>query len=139
MDQNKSSIIKEKLEISKEDESPSKLDRLQFKKIKMDESEKQEQFIECYINNNHKNRIYKFKDNTITTTKYNLLTCIPKGLLYQFSHLSNASFLFTAIIQRIPIISPLTSLTAIIPLIFVLGVNMIRESFEDLSRGKYDK
>ena len=41
MDQNKSIMIKEKLEISKEAESPSKLDRLQFKKIKMDESEKQ--------------------------------------------------------------------------------------------------
>ena len=92
-----------------------------------------------FINNNHKNRIYKFKDNTISTTKYNLFTVIPKGLLYQFSHLSNVYFLFTSIIQRIPIISPITSLTAIIPLIFVLEVSMIRETFEDLLRGKYDK
>jgi phospholipid-transporting ATPase len=46
--------------------------------------------------------------------------------------------LFTAIIQSIPLISPLTSLTAIIPLIFVLGVSMIREIVEDLARKNYD-
>jgi len=135
-EQNKSNIIKE--ERSREAESPSKLDRLQIRKIKIDSSEKQDQFIEFYINNNRKNKIYNFKDNTITTTKYNLFTFIPKGLLYQFSRMSNVYFLFTAIIQSIPIISPLTSLTAIIPLIFVLGVSMIREAIEDLSRGKYD-
>ena len=50
----------------------------------------------------------------------------------------NLYFLFTAIIQSIPIISPLNSLTAIIPLIFVLGVSMIRELVEDLGRNKYD-
>ena len=85
-----------------------------------------------------KNKIYKFKDNTISTTKYNIFTFIPKGLLYQFSRLSNVYFLFTAIIQSIPLISPLTSLTAIIPLIFVLGVSMIREAIEDLVRNNYD-
>ena len=138
VEQNKRSMIKEKEEISKGSKSPSKVDRLQLGKIKVDTNEKQEQFIEFYINNNHKNRIYNFKDNTIKTTKYNLFTFIPKGLLYQFSRLSNVYFLFTAIIQSIPIISPLTSLTAIIPLIFVLGVSMIREAIEDLSRGKYD-
>jgi magnesium-transporting ATPase (P-type) len=37
-----------------------------------------------------------------------------------------------------PLISPLTSLTAIIPLIFVLGVSMIREAIEDLVRNNYD-
>jgi magnesium-transporting ATPase (P-type) len=46
--------------------------------------------------------------------------------------------LFTAIIQSIPLISPLTSLTAIIPLIFVLGVSLIREAIEDLVRHNYD-
>ena len=78
------------------------------------------------------------KDNTITTTKYNKYTFIPKGLLYQFCRWSNVYFLFTAIIQSIPHISPLTSETAIIPLIFVLGVSMIREAIEDLARNNFD-
>ena len=94
---------------------------------------------EFFINDNEKNIEFKLKDNTITTTKYNLITFIPKGLLYQFSRLPNVYFLFTAIIQSIPIISPLNSLTAIIPLIFVLGVSMIRELVEDIGRNKYDK
>ena len=99
---------------------------------------KKEEFYEFYINNNMKNKAKYLKSNKITTTKYNLFTFIPKSLLYQFSRLSNVYFLFTAIIQSIPLISPLTSLTAIIPLIFVLGVSMIRELIEDLVRNNYD-
>ena len=95
--------------------------------------------LEFFINNNKKNAELKLKNNTISTTKYNFITFLPKGLLYQFSRLANVYFLFITIIQSIPIISPLNSLTAIIPLIFVLGVSMIREFIEDLARHKYDK
>jgi len=93
---------------------------------------------EFFINDNEKNKEFKLKDNTISTTKYNFITFIPKGLLYQFARLPNVYFLFIAIIQSIPLISPLNSLTAIIPLIFVLGVSMIRELVEDFGRNKYD-
>ena len=119
----------------------TKIDKLLLKQLKVDTKDdgKQEQFIEFFINNNSKNEeLYDLKDNSISTTKYNIFTFIPKGLLYQFSRLSNVYFLFTAIIQSIPLISPLTSLTAIIPLIFVLGVSMIREAIEDLVRNNYD-
>ena len=120
-------------------DSSYRMDKLLEKQSKLDtKSEKKEQFIEFYINDNVKNKIYKLKDNRITTTKYNVFTFFPKGLLYQFSRLSNVYFLFTAIIQSIPLISPLTSITAIIPLIFVLGVSMIREAIEDLVRNNYD-
>ena len=78
------------------------------------------------------------KTNKISTTKYNIITFIPKSLIIQFIKLSNVYFLFTAIIQSIKIISPLTSFSAILPLIFVLLVSMIRELFEDLQRLKYD-
>ena len=130
------SISKDK---SRDIESSSKVDKLLLNQLKIDtKDEKKEEFIEFYINDNDKNKFYDLKDNNITTTKYNIFTFIPKGLLYQFSRLSNVYFLFTAIIQSIPIISPLTSLTAIIPLIFVLGVSMIREAIEDLVRNNYD-
>ena len=120
-------------------ESSYKMENLLNKNLKMDSScDKQEQFIEFYINDNAKNREYKLKNNYISTTKYNIFTFIPKGLLFQFCRLSNVYFLFTAIIQSIPLISPLTSLTAIIPLIFVLGVSLIREAIEDLVRYNYD-
>ena len=48
--------------------------------------------LEFFINNNEKNSEFHLKDNTITTTKYNLFTFIPKGLLIQFSRLPNLYF-----------------------------------------------
>ena len=96
-------------------------------------------FQEFYINNNIKNIEKKIKNNTINTTKYNIITFIPKSLLIQFARLPNIYFLATAIIQSIPLISPLSSMTAIFPLIFVLSVSMIRDLIEDLSRLKYDR
>ena len=121
------------------DESSYRMEKLLEKNSKNDSTlDRQEKFIEFYINDNRKNIIYNLKDNTITTTKYNVLTFIPKGLLFQFCRLSNVYFLFTAIIQSIPLISPLTSVTAIIPLIFVLGISLIREALEDLVRKNYD-
>ena len=122
---------------SKDYESSFKMDNLVAKQTES-KNEKKEQFYEFFINDNIKNREYKLKNNLITTTKYNFITFIPKSLLFQFFRLSNVYFLFTAIIQSIPLISPLTSLTAIIPLIFVLGVSMIRELIEDLVRNNYD-
>ena len=101
-------------------------------------SENYNNYIYFHINNNKENKRYKLKCNKISTTKYNIFTFLPKGLLLQFTRLPNIFFLFTAIIQSIPIISPLTSLTAIIPLIFVLGVSLIREFLEDWSRKNYD-
>ena len=123
---------------NKDYDSSFKMDNLAAKQTES-KNEKKEQFLEFYINNNLKNKEYALKNNLITTTKYNIFNFIPKSLLYQFSRLSNVYFLFTAIIQSIPLISPLTSLTAIIPLIFVLGVSMIRELIEDLVRNNYDK
>ena len=124
---------------SRDNETSFKMEKLLANQTKTETRDtKHEQFFEFYINDNIRNKIFKLKDNTINTTKYNIFTFIPKGLLYQFSRLSNVYFLFTAIIQSIPLISPLTSLTAIVPLIFVLGVSMIRELIEDLVRNNYD-
>ena len=97
-------------------------------------------FYKFYINDNIKNKeVYHFKNNKINTTKYNIFTFLPKGLLYQFMRLANVYFLFTAILQCIPIISPLGSATALFPIIFVLAVSLIREAYEDCKRANLDK
>ena len=98
------------------------------------------QMHEIYINDISSNKLlYHHKSNKISTTKYNLFTFLPKSLIIQFARLPNIYFLATAIIQSIPIISPLASASAIFPLVFVLSVSMIRELVEDLSKNKYDK
>ena len=97
-------------------------------------------FYSFFINDNQRNKqVYKFKNNKIDTTKYNIITFLPKGLLYQFMRLANVYFLFTAILQCIPVISPLGSATALFPIIFVLAVSLIREAYEDCKRANLDK
>ena len=93
-----------------------------------------------YINDTSLNKFkFEHKTNYITTTKYNFITFIPKSFLLQFTRLPNVYFLIIAIIQSIPLISPLSGASAIIPLLFVLLVSMIRELIEDIQRYKYDK
>ena len=93
-----------------------------------------------YINNTVSNMsIYHSKNNTISTTKYNAFTFLPKAFLLQFIRLANIYFLICAILQCIPIISPLTPATAVVPLIIVLSVSIIREGIEDYSRASLDK
>ena len=106
--------------------------------LSFNNNKKQKRFHEFYINDNQKNFKFKHPNNKLSTTKYNIITFFPKSLIIQFVRLSNVYFLTTAIIQSIPIISPLSSYTAIVPLIFVLSVSIIREFIEDFSRLKYD-
>ena len=94
---------------------------------------------EFYINDPQRNtEELMFKDNRISTTKYNAITFIPKALLYQFVRLANIYFVFIAILQSIPIISPLGAASAIAPLVFVFTVSLIREAVEDLKRRRLD-
>ena len=102
--------------------------------------EKKPNIYEFYINNMEKNsKELLYPNNKISTTKYNCLTFLPKSLLYQFARLANVYFLATAIIQCIPIISPLGPATAVAPIVFVFTVSLIREAIEDYQRGKLDK
>ena len=95
---------------------------------------------EFYINDIKKNtKELFFKNNKITTTKYNFITFLPKALFYQFLRLANVYFVAIAIIQCIPIISPLDPISAVIPVLFVFCVSLVREAIEDLNRAKLDK
>jgi hypothetical protein len=91
-----------------------------------------------YLNDVYSNRVQHFVSNYIRTTKYTVSSFIPMGLLNQFYRFSNVYFLGIAILQSIKAISPLNPVTAILPLIFVLGVSMLREGFEDYGRFKSD-
>lgn len=58
-------------------------------------------------------------------TKYIIYYKI-ESLLIQFYRLANIYFLIIAILQSIPIISPLSPVTAWAPLIVVLAISMLR-------------
>ena len=104
------------------------------------ENSPEKNFYEFYINNNQKNKIkFKHKDNQIVTAKYNFLTFLPKALFYQFKRISTIYFVIIAILNMIPIISPLYSGSSLIPIVVVLAVSLIREGYEDFQRTKFDK
>lgn len=92
-----------------------------------------------HLNNPPANAANKHVDNHISTAKYNIATFVPKFLFEQFSKYANLFFLFTAILQQIPNISPTNKFTTIVPLGVVLLVSAIKEYVEDYRRKHSDK
>lgn len=79
------------------------------------------------------NKIW-FESNFVRTSKYRWYDFLPsthpinaEALVLQFKRLANIYFLIIAVLQTIPIISPLGPLTAWAPLIVVLGISIVRE------------
>ncbi|KAF2836691.1 putative phospholipid-transporting ATPase [Patellaria atrata CBS 101060] len=92
-----------------------------------------------HLNNPPANSANKYVDNHISTAKYNFATFLPKFLFEQFSKYANLFFLFTAILQQIPNISPTNRYTTIVPLGIVLMVSAIKEYVEDWRRKVSDQ
>uniref|UniRef100_A0A8C7QQW2 Phospholipid-transporting ATPase n=1 Tax=Oncorhynchus mykiss TaxID=8022 RepID=A0A8C7QQW2_ONCMY len=67
----------------------------------------------------------------IITTKYGVLTFLPRFLYEQIRRAANAFFLFIALMQQIPDVSPTGRYTTLVPLIFILTVAGIKEIIED--------
>ncbi|XP_063063571.1 phospholipid-transporting ATPase IB [Engraulis encrasicolus] len=83
-------------------------------------------------------QITKFCDNHVSTTKYGILTFLPRFLYEQIRRAANAFFLFIALMQQIPDVSPTGRYTTLVPLIFILTVAGIKEIIEDYKRHKAD-
>lgn len=92
-----------------------------------------------HLNNAPANSGNRWVDNHISTAKYNVATFIPKFLYEQFSKYANIFFLFTAILQQIPNLSPTSRYTTIVPLGIVLLVSAIKELVEDFKRRNSDQ
>ena len=72
---------------------------------------------------------YKVTDNSITTSKYNIIDFIPLNLLLQFSKLPNVYFLIIGIMQMVPSITN----SGGFPVIFIpLAMVVIVSAFKDL-------
>ncbi|KAM9470559.1 phospholipid-transporting ATPase IA isoform 1-T1 [Clarias gariepinus] len=80
----------------------------------------------------------KFCSNRVSTAKYNVLTFLPRFLYSQFRRAANSFFLFIALLQQIPDVSPTGRWTTLVPLLFILVVAAVKEVIEDLKRHKAD-
>ncbi|KAJ5072976.1 putative phospholipid-transporting atpase [Anaeramoeba ignava] len=90
------------------------------------------------ITDQERDKDFPFIGNSIKTTRYNLLTFLPKNLFEQFRRLANFYFLIVIILEYFPF-SPLNPTVSVLPLIFVLTITAIREAYEDAQRRKSDK
>lgn len=77
--------------------------------------------------------------NKIKTTKYTLLSFLPKNIFEQFHRFANIYFLFIVILNWIPAINAFGKEINMLPLIFVLAVTAIKDLVEDRQRYNSDK
>ncbi|KAK6252623.1 hypothetical protein QUC31_014343 [Theobroma cacao] len=94
-------------------------------------------FRTIYCNDREANYAHRFKGNSISTTKYNFFTFLPKGLYEQFRRVANLYFLMVSILSATPY-SPVHPVTNVVPLSLVLLVSLVKEAFEDWKRFQND-
>uniref|UniRef100_A0A8C8BYH1 Phospholipid-transporting ATPase n=1 Tax=Oncorhynchus tshawytscha TaxID=74940 RepID=A0A8C8BYH1_ONCTS len=74
-------------------------------------------------------QLTKFCTNHVSTAKYNALTFLPRFLYAQFRRAANSFFLFIALLQQIPDVSPTGRWTTLVPLILILIVVLSLDLF----------
>ncbi|OMO70467.1 Cation-transporting P-type ATPase [Corchorus capsularis] len=81
----------------------------------------------------HRKKPYKYPYNNISTTKYNFLTFLPRALFEQFRRVANFYFLLGAVLSLVSL-APFSRASLIAPLLFVVGISMLKEAVEDWHR-----
>ncbi|KAH9107907.1 hypothetical protein AeMF1_016798 [Aphanomyces euteiches] len=96
-----------------------------------------------YINDRHATAQTAFghlhAGNEVRTSKYSLLTFLPKTLFEQFRRIANFYFLVVSVLQLSTPYSPTNKYSTVGPLIFVLLATMIKEAVEDKARHSADR
>ncbi|ESO88482.1 hypothetical protein LOTGIDRAFT_165609 [Lottia gigantea] len=86
---------------------------------------------------NHPN--HEFRSNRIKTTRYSVITFLPKNLFEQFHRYANLYFIFVVALNWVPEVNAFGKEIAMAPVIFVLAVTAIKDIFEDFRRYRSDK
>jgi phospholipid-translocating ATPase len=75
----------------------------------------------------------RYQLNGVSTTKYSVVTFLPKSLFEQFRRVANFYFLVSGILALTPL-APYTAVSALVPLCFVIAATMAKEGVEDWRR-----
>ncbi|CAL4914194.1 unnamed protein product [Urochloa decumbens] len=78
-------------------------------------------------------------DNSIHTTKYSVLTFLPRNLYEQFHRVAYLYFLVLIALNMVPQLGVLEPAVSVLPLAFVLGVTAVKDAYEDWRRHRSDK
>ncbi|KAG0495862.1 hypothetical protein HPP92_000553 [Vanilla planifolia] len=89
--------------------------------------------VHCNQGHMHTKKPLKYTKNYISTTKYNIVSFLPKAIFEQFRRVANLYFLLAAALSLTPV-TPFTPVSMIAPLAFVVGLSMAKEALEDWQR-----
>ncbi|RCI03572.1 hypothetical protein CU098_002818, partial [Rhizopus stolonifer] len=80
----------------------------------------------------------KYASNRVRTSKYTVLTFVPKNLFEQFRRPANLYFLAMAIIQMLPTFGVKSPALTLLPICAVVFITALKDGIEDLQRHKVD-
>ncbi|XVF29726.1 hypothetical protein REPUB_Repub15cG0147100 [Reevesia pubescens] len=93
-----------------------------------------------YINDPRRtNDKYEFTGNEIRTSKYTLITFLPKNLFIQFHRVAYLYFLAIAALNQLPPLAVFGRTVSLFPLLLVLCVTAIKDGYEDWRRHRSDR
>jgi phospholipid-translocating ATPase len=87
----------------------------------------------------HGNPKQKYVSNKVITSKYSILTFIPKNLYEQFRRVANFFFLLLVVLQWFPEFATIEPVVAALPMFIIMGITSIKDGFEDFKRHVTDK
>ena len=82
---------------------------------------------------------WQYPSNQVLTSKYNVLTFIPKNLLEQFRRIANIFFLILVILQFFPRFANVSPALSALPLLAVLAITALKDAYEDFKRHQSDR
>jgi phospholipid-translocating ATPase len=88
-----------------------------------------------YVNDpdRHEAEGVRYPRNEVSTTKYTLVTFLPKSLFEQFRRVANFYFLVSGALTLTKL-APYSAVSALLPLFVVITATMVKEGVEDWRR-----
>ncbi|WWC67489.1 uncharacterized protein I206_101397 [Kwoniella pini CBS 10737] len=80
----------------------------------------------------------KYPSNQNVTSKYTIITFLPRNLFEQFRRVANIFFAAINILQFFPKFSTISPGLVILPLIIVLAITAVKDGYEDIKRHQAD-
>ncbi|TRM59777.1 hypothetical protein BD626DRAFT_408683 [Schizophyllum amplum] len=88
----------------------------------------------------HGEPLARYVRNKVRTTKYTLLTYLPKNIIFeQFRRIANLFFLTLVVLQNISVFGAPSGSISMLPLVFILTVTAIKDGVEDYRRAQLDE
>ncbi|KIY66080.1 phospholipid-translocating P-type ATPase [Cylindrobasidium torrendii FP15055 ss-10] len=84
-------------------------------------------------------REHVYTSNQVISSKYTILTFIPRNLLEQFRRVANIFFLVLCILQFFPKFATISPGVVILPLIIILTLTALKDGYEDIKRHQSDR